>query len=271
MKRRRYFTAEALQQLERKLSPRDHAIIDSLDQLRVATTVQLRSLHFTDLTAASAARQAPRTLARLARSGVLVPLPRQVGGVRSGSAATIWALDVAGQRLASQAGPAGGSRLRRPWTPSLPFVAHRLAVSQLYVDLTEAAHAGRCELLTFEAEPLSWRRFTAPHGGTAYIKPDAAVRLGTDDFERGYFIEIDRATEARTTIERKCRSFRQYWEVGREQARLGFFPRVVISVPNDARKASLVEVAAAQPGESLPLFRIVLQSDLIGALIEGGS
>lgn len=271
MKRGGYITAHTVSCLERRLSERDRAIIETLDSLRVATTGHLRRLHFADLTDASAARQAPKSLRRLASSGVLTVLPRTVGGVRAGSAATVWALGATGQRLTSEAGPAGGQRTRRPWAPSLPFVAHRLAVSGLYVDLTEAARGGVCELLSFEAEPLSWRRFTAAHGGAAYVKPDAAVRLGVDDFEHGAFVEIDRATEARPTITRKCTAYRRYWETGREQARFGYFPRVVFAVPSEARKEALVDVFRAQPEEAWGLFQVVLADELPAALRRGAT
>lgn len=267
MRGRRYITTQRVAQLERTLSERDHAIVETLDSLRVATTAQLRRLHFSSLTDVSAARQAPKTLGRLANVGVLTVLPRTVGGARAGSSATVWALDVAGQRLASEAGPAGGVRTRRPWVPSLPFVAHRLAVSELYVQLTEADRAGTCELLHFDAEPQSWRRFTAPHGAAAYVKPDAAVRLAVGAFERGAFIEIDRATEARPTLARKCTAYRRYWEGSREQARFGYFPRVVFAVPTEARKAAVAEVFAAQPEEAWELFRVVLADELTSALL----
>jgi hypothetical protein len=269
MMRGRYVTERVLANVERRLSGRDRAIVDTLDSLRVATTRQLRTLHFTDLTQASSARQAPKALARLARLGLLTSLPRQVGGTRAGSASTIWALDRSGQRLASAAGPAGGIRPRRPWVPSLPFVAHRLAVSQLFVDLTVATRAGGGELLGFEAEPLSWRRYAAPHGGWSYVKPDATVRLAVGEYERGYFIEVDRATEARLTIVRKCTAYRRYWETGRAQDRYGYFPQVAFVVPTDARKELVVDVLAQQPEEAWPLFRVVLADEAPVALIGG--
>jgi Replication-relaxation len=266
VKRGRYVTVNRVAHIERRLGERDLAITQTLDMLRVATTEQLRRLHFTDLTQASASRQAPKVLARLASLGVLAELPQRVGGVRAGSAAKVWVLDTAGQRIASATGPSGGSRLRRPWAPSLPFVAHRLQVTDLYVEAVEASRAGACDLLTFEAEPLSWRRFAAPHGGFAYAKPDAYVRLGVRDEERGFFVEIDRGTQASTTIARKCLAYRRYWEAGREQARHGYFPRVVFAVLTETRKALIVDVFAAQPEESWPLFQVVLADDLTGTL-----
>jgi len=264
---RRYVTAKRLALLERSIGPRERAIIDTLDRLRVATTDQLRRLHFADLTPHSAARQAPKLLARMADARIVTKLERQVGGVRAGSRAAVWSLDLAGQRLAAVCGPAGGRRVRRPWTPSVGFLAHRLAVSACFADLTERCRAGAAELLDFEAEPLSWRRYASPYGGANILKPDAFVRLSIGDIERGAFVEIDRATEARGTLATKLRAYRTFWEAGREQDRRGYFPRVVFAVPSEERKEVLVGLFAAQPEATWPLWQVVLAGDLPVALI----
>jgi hypothetical protein len=268
---RRRVTPKRLAHLEETLTPRDRAIIATLDRLRIATTEQLRRVCFADLTKGSAARQAPAVLAALVGRQVVVKLERQVGGVRAGSRAAVWALDVAGQRLASASGPAGGRALRQPWTPSLSFLAHRLAVSDCFAALTERARAGDVDLLDFDAEPLSWRRYAAPFGGTRTLKPDAFVRLGIGDIERGAFVEIDRDTESRPTLAKKLRAYRQFWETGREQHRRGYFPSVVFAVPDEDRKAVLTDLYAAQPEDTWPLWRVVLADELADHLIGGGS
>jgi hypothetical protein len=264
---RRYVTAKRLAHLERSIGPREREIIDTLDRLRVATTEQLRRLHFADHTHYSAARMAPKLLARMEAAQIITKLERQVGGVRAGSRAAVWSLDLAGQRLAAVCGPAGGRRVRRPWTPSLGFLDHRLAVSACFVDLTERCRTGAAELLDFEAEPLSWRRYASPHGGTDTLKPDAFARLAVGDFERGSFVEIDRATEARGTLVDKLRAYRRYWEAGREQDRRGYFPRVVFAVPSEKRKALLLDLFDSQPEETRPLWHVVLTTDLPATLI----
>lgn len=268
---RRYVTAKRLAVLEQRLSPRERAIIDTLDRLRVATTEHLRRLHFADLTPHSAARQAPKTLARLADARIVTKLERQLGGIRAGSKAAVWSLDLAGQRLAAVCGPAGGRRVRRPWTPSLAFIAHRLAVTDCFVDLTERCRSGAAELLDFEAEPLSWRRYASPYGATSILKPDAFVRLAATDFERGAFVEIDRTTEARSTLVGKLAQYRKFWETGREQERRGYFPRVVFAVPSEDRKALLVDLFGRQPEETWPLWQVVLAAELPAALIGEGA
>lgn len=267
MTRRAYVTQARLAELEQLLSDTDKAIVDSLDRLRVATTKQLARLHFAELTEGSAARQAPLRLRRLTDLGVLTHLDQQVGGVRAGSAAIIWSLDLAGQRLASACGPAGGRTCRSPWTPGLAFLAHRLAVSESYVALVEACRASGRELLEFDAEPQCWRRFVAPLGGTAFLKPDAFVRLAVGNFERGAFIEIDRATESPSTLNRKAATYRHYWETGREQQRRGYFPEVIWQVPTVGRKDVLVEVLGTQPEDVWPLHRVVLDGELTQTLI----
>ena len=266
---RRYATKKRIALLERTLTPRERAIVGTLDRLRVATTEQLRRICFSDLTPRSAARQAPALLASLAARQVVVKLERQVGGVRAGSRAAVWSLDTAGQRLASSCGPAGGFHRRRPWTPSLSFLAHRLAVSEVYAGLSEREQARAVEILDFDTEPLSWRRYVSAHGGTAYLKPDAFARLGVGEIERAAFIEIDRATESRSTLTVKLRSYRQYWETGREQERRGYFPRVVFAVPDEDRKTVLVDLFGRQPEDTWPLWQVVLAADLTDALIGG--
>jgi Replication-relaxation len=266
---RRYATKKRIAHLEETLTPRERAIIDTLDRLRVATTEQLRRIHFSDLTSRSAARQAPALLGSLAARQIVVKLERQVGGVRSGSRAAVWSLDTAGQRLASSCGPAGGFHRRRPWSVSLNFLSHRLAVSEVFAGLSEREQAGAVEILDFDSEPVCWRRFVSAHGGTAHLKPDAFVRLGVGEVERAAFVEIDRDTESRGTLGVKLRAYRQYWETGREQDRRGYFPRVVFSVPSEERKIAVADLFAEQPEETWPLWHVVLAGDLTDTLIGG--
>jgi hypothetical protein len=244
-------------ELERTLTPREQAIVTSLDRLRLASVKQLQRLHFTADSERANARQARRTLSRLTDRRIVTRLERRVGGVRAGSQGAVYALDVAGQRLASVCGPAGGIRIRRPWTPATPFLAHQLAVTELFVRLTETAARDVLEVLDFDAEPVSWRTFTGLGGSRTVLKPDAFVRLGLGEFEDSYFVEVDRATHSGPSVGRKLTLYRRYWQTGREQSRrAGVFPKVLVLVPSDARRTALVEVAAAQPADSWPLFQV---------------
>lgn len=264
MNARTRVTEASVAELVELLTPRERALVGSLDRLRLASVKQLERLHFTGESAPSNARLARQTLARLTERRVIVLLERRVGGVRAGSCGSVYALDVAGQRLATACGPAGGVRIRRPWSPGLAFIAHQLAVSELYVRLVEAARSGRLEVLDFDAEPASWRTFTGLGGARTVLKPDAFVRLGVGEFEDSYFVEVDRATHSGPSVARKLALYRRYWQTGREQHRRdGVFPKVLVLVPSEARRAALARVASGQPAESWPLFQIVRYDDAL--------
>lgn len=252
-----------------ELTARERDIVTTLDNVRVATAKQLQRLHFTDGSPYSAARKARRTLGRLTTLRVLARLKRRIGGERSGSAGYVYALDVAGQRLASACGPAGGNRIRRPWTPGLAFISHQLAVTELCVRLTERTRAGGFDLLEFWAEPMSWRTFTGLGGARTVLKPDAFARVGVGEHEHLCFVEVDRSTQSGPALARKLTVYRRYWQTGREQERWGVFPEVLVLVPDEARKDAVVGVAGSQPSDAWPLFRVGLFGSAVDLIAEG--
>lgn len=266
-----HVTEARVASLAERLSPVEQRVIETLDRLRLATAQQLQRLHFHgEGNARTVARRCRRTLAGLVALRILARLDRRIGGARAGSAGYVYALDVAGQRLASACGPAGGVRIRRPWTPGHSFVGHTLAVAELYVRLREAEYRNSIELLAFDAEPLCWRWFTGIAGAGVTLKPDAFIRVGVGEYERFYFVEVDRATQSGPTIARKLAVYRRYFQTGREQHRFGLFPKVLLLVPSDARKAALTAIAARQPSASRPLWQIARYDEAIGIFIAQG-
>lgn len=262
---RRYVTAGRVAELEGSLSDREMAIVATLDRVRIATGDHLLRLHGAGGSRRSVIRGMQRTLTRLVGLRVLSRLDRTVGGVRAGSSGHVYALDAAGQRIASGAGPAGGRRLRRPWTPGAAFVAHQLAVTDLYVRL-RGERGGSLDLLDFWAEPLCWRTFTGLGGARIVLKPDAFVRVGLGKVEDLYFLEVDRATHSMPAIERKATIYRRYFQTGREQERWGVFPKVLFLVPTDARKEALVDTLGRQPAADWDLFQVALQDYALDVL-----
>jgi hypothetical protein len=266
MSRAGYVTEARLVQLQRQLGKRDRAVVDTLDRVRLATARHIQRLHVGDGTQSANVRRTQALLARLAELRLVLRLDRQVGGVRAGSAGHVYALDVAGQRLASACGPAGGRRLRRPWTPGSAFVAHQLAVTELYVGLREAERSGALELLAFDAEPLCWRAFTGIGGARAMLKPDAFVRVGLGEYEDAYFVEVDRATQSGPAIARKLAVYRRYFATGREQERFRVFPQVLFLVPAEARRGVLAELLGRQTSEVRELAAVALFADAVAVL-----
>jgi hypothetical protein len=183
---------------------------------------------------------------------VLDRLDRQVGGPTSGSAAYVYHLGLAGQRLVDPR----LDRARRPWTPRPSWLEHALRVSELYVQLRIAERTGSLKIEQFQTEPDCWRPFASSYGSTTRLKPDAYVQLGVGDYQLFTFIEVDQGTESPRTLTGKFEVYRRYWQSGQAQAASGVFPRVLWLVPDEQRRAVLIDVAAAQPPESWRLHVI---------------
>lgn len=260
--RGRYVTAHRLAVMERTLSDRDREVLTTLTRVRVATARQLYQLHFEGVTR----RQARAALASLAGRRLITRLPRVVGGVRAGSTGYVYTLDLAGIRLMHPE----HARPQRPWSVGHAFLDHSLAITDLYVRLVEAHRTGRLTLADFVTEPGCWRRFSGSGGGPITLKPDAAVRLLVGRFEDRWFIEVDRGTESRTALARKCDLYRQYWQTGREQSRAnGIFPKVLWLVPDERRQAALADVIGRQPAYAWPLFAASLNTEAVERLLRG--
>lgn len=266
---RTYFTLGRLAATADTLSDRDLAIVATLAKARLATTRQLERLHFSDGSPLSNARRCRRSLERLTQLGMLARLERRIGGVRRGSASYVYALDVGGQRLNGGRGPAGRGRVQRPWLPADAFLAHALARTECYVQLVEADRAGHVELVRFDSEPVCWRRFIGPGGASAVVKPDAYVVTAADDDEFHRFLEVDRSTESVKTIERKLVAYRQLWMSGVEQERHGVFPQILITVPDERRRAVIAQACRRQPKEAQGLFDVRVWTDALRVLSGG--
>jgi hypothetical protein len=233
---RAYVSARGVMQLRQRLSARDLAIIRQVGELRLMSARQIQAVHFPatehdNQQAATRARQ--RVLERLTRERLLVRLERRIGGVRAGSAGFVLALGAVGQRVLAL----DGSR-RRSYEPTLRFIDHTLAITQLVVDLTLAARQGLLDVLDVQAEPRCWREFSGL-GGRRWLRPDALLALGSGEHELRWFIEVDRSSESLPVIVRKCRLYTDYYQSGKEQAAHGVFPRVCWIAPDELRAERL--------------------------------
>lgn len=260
----RSVTSKRLHQLRGSLTERDWLIISTLAQVRVATSSQLIALHLSGITL----RRAQRKLAFLVRRRVLARIARTVGGPHSGSSGHVYGLDVAGQRLAALV---DGGRPRRPWSLGRAFLAHSLAVTDVYVRLVLAERAGFLHIKQFVGEPGSWRTFYGAGGGRVTLKPDAYAVLVVDGYEDHWFLEIDLSTESAPTIARKCGVYRGYWQSGTEQADGGVFPRVLWLVADEQRTHVLSRVFRRQLGEAAGLFDVVTSSAVVARVLAGAA
>lgn len=252
--------------LGKQLGEPERGLLEIVSRLRLMSQAQIAALLRLSAVDAAAspvsqARHARRLLQRLTELGLLARLDRRIGGLRAGSSGYVYYLGPAGQRLLAYWQGRGLVRGRYRPEPALRYVAHRLAVSQVYVDLRVAAGAGELELLTFDVEPDCWRTHETGFGGQVVIKPDAFARLGVGAYEDRCFVEVDLGTESRTVIARKLRTYSAYYHSGQEQAAHGVFPRVMLLTKSEERKAALVEVCSRLPAEDWQLYSVGLTNE----------
>lgn len=255
-------SSRRLADLSTSLSVRDLAIIATLSEFRLASSAHLQRLHFRDGTHLSNLRRCRDSLKRLTDLRVLHRLDRRVGGIRSGSSGFVYALDVAGLRLAGVS-----NRPQRPTLPSLPYVAHVLAVTELGVRFREASR-DRFEILALQAEPACWREYVGSSGARIVLKPDLFIQVLAEQDESAFFVEVDLATESATALARKFSRYRDYDRSGREEHHLGYFPRVLWLVPDERRRALLLDVAAKQPADSWALHLVKLYDEALNVIGE---
>jgi hypothetical protein len=268
---RRYAGQERLAAIAEELTDRDWLIIQTLQTVKVSTGHQLERLHFDlpDADSVSSSRHCRRVLRRLVDLQVLGRLERRIGGVRAGSAGFVYGVDVVGTRLLL-VHDGSGSRARPPFTPGLSFLQHRLAITELFVRLTEAQRAGTCELIEFAAEPDCWRSFAGRGGARLLLKPDAYARVGAGGYEYLWFIEVDRSAESRPTLKTKCQRYVDYWLSGREETRSGVFPAVLWLVPDQRRADVLEQVIEQLPVDRRRLFQVELYDQAVSILAGRG-
>lgn len=252
-----------VERLMQTLSVRDWQIVESVYLLRVVSGSQLQRLHFSDHGSRSQSVMRWRVLKRLVDARVLVPLERRVGTARRGSAASSYALDSAGLRLMRLKAYADAPELpvRRPRLPGERFIAHMLAVSEVYVNLVERSRRERWVLDGFQAEPESWVK----NGLGGWLKPDAYVKLRAGAITDFWWLEVDLATESLPTVRRQLLAYLDFVARG-QLGPDGIYPRVLIGVPTEARLRALRMVCMQLPEPASVMFRVSELADMAAVL-----
>jgi hypothetical protein len=261
--------AKQVARLQQSLSPRDKAILTSLEQHRFLTTDHVQRLHFQNhATSTAAGRVCRRVLERLARHGVIEHLERRIGGVRAGSASYVWRVGLIGDRLLRQA-DRDQPRARRK-EPSVRNLDHGLAIVDAHLALVELARTSQLEITQTTTEPGCWRSYLGAAGERRTLKPDLYAVTAADDFEDHWFIEVDRATESLPTVLGKCSQYESYRRSGREQHNHGVFPLVVWITTTDQHADQLRDAISSSRSLDGDHFR-VCTLDGFAALVRGGA
>lgn len=236
-----------------RLSERDWLMLEAVNHLHLVTGLHFERLFFTDLTPRSRIVTRSRCLSRLVSWRILTRLPRRVGGAQRGSSVAAYALGPTGQRLLLMRANSDTKppAIRNVGVPSDRFVAHILAVAELYVCLTEANRSNVLVLRQFTTEPAAWW----PNGQGKWLKPDAFLAVSNGRVDHLWWAEIDRATESLATIQRKLRTYLDFVNQG------GLGPRnaiqcVLVTVPEDRRREAIHKLVTHMPPPAAALFHI---------------
>jgi hypothetical protein len=231
--------------LAARLNDRDWEVVEAVNTLRVASGDQLERLCFVALSnGRSRTATRSRALARLVRWRVLAPVGRRVGGRQRGSTVQVYALDSAGTRLVTGRQLAAGEqvRVRRPGAPGERSLRHLLAVSELYVALTERARALDLVLATFKAEPgAHW-----PDGRGGVLKPDAYAVLERPGARDHWWCEVDMATESLPTVKAKLQSYLEFRRRG-ERGPDDLTPYVLVLAVTERRRDVIAAMVRRLP------------------------
>lgn len=263
-----YITVAQAEAIAASLSPRDQAILLDLVRVRVLSGAQLTRLYFATLVPESRERTRRRVLARLTEHQLVATLERRIGGTRAGSAGHVYALGIAAQRVLPLLGSDGytsgpSSRTRAPGTPGSLFLAHALAVAELYVQLREHERAVELTVPQFATESAAWW----PDGRAGVIKPDAYASIRRGDVEDCWWLEVDRATESLPTLKRKLTVYADFERTGQ----LGpddVVPRVLVTVPHDRRLADVRDLVAGLPAAGPELILPTLHEPAVPTMID---
>lgn len=255
---RRRISPRQLEQLRAEIAERDLDVLRTIFDFRLISGDQLRRLYFPG--GDSEARAARRALERLHRLRAVTRLDRRIGGIRAGSAGFLYVIGPIGERLINTDRPR-----RRLTEPSAAFVAHTMAVGELFVAVTERIRTiADAEILDVQTEPACWRDFGGIDGRHT-LRPDLYLSIGLDELEHRWFIEIDRATEHLPAILRKSTTYDRYYRTGIEQGHQGNFPRVLWATITDKRVDAITRTLAAST-LTTALFRTVTIDEGIDVL-----
>ena len=255
--------------LRDQLSARDIAILESLRAHRLATTTQIRRLHFDEhaISVEAARRATARVLLRLEGHRLVSRLAQRIGGVRRGSDGLTWQLASRGDRLLAVM--RGADKRRRYIETGTAFAQHTIGVTDLAIELQLAVRAGDLEQVTVETEPRCWRHFTGAHAAKEILKPDLYVKTAMGEFEDHWWIEFDLETEHPSTVTKKARVYLRYAANGAQQRATGVFPVALWVVPTQARQDALQRAFRQMRDISPGMFRVTTRSAFMATILAG--
>jgi hypothetical protein len=214
------------------IDERDLQVLLHLLEHKILTTHQITSLCFRSL------RRCQHRMRELREMGLVSSF--QVGrGFGEGRAPACWYLTKPGLVEMADAKDVRTSDL--PWVPDSSYrtskmIAHRLGVNAFFCALAEASRALQDHCLAM------WRPENRVRTKAVEIKPDGFGRYLHPGGACEFYMEYDRATEARGAVSRKLEGYLKLASGWTREQELTGFPNVLVLVPEEGREG---EVATA--------------------------
>ena len=267
--------------IDLSLDDRDRQILQLMRRLRFMRTDQLCRIFFQEPETTDRAKlsRTTRCLHRLEKWGVITHLPRKVRPNRGGTYGLVWHLTETGTRLLDICREI--PKRHRPYEPSETFLKHSLAVAEVYTITMETARKEPAfAAKTIEIESEAAREHKTP---ATYLTPSKTTRICPDMFleidnvdESGkkitdyWYIEVDLGTERSKSLMEKCKRYVSYYKTGAPQKEHGVTPAVLFVVPDEQRKATILEVVRKLPDIGWhKCFFLVTEEELLGRLAKG--
>jgi hypothetical protein len=241
-----------LRSISSLLDERDRAIFHALVEHKVLTTQQLHVLFFRSI------RRCQHRLRELKDLDLLSSFrPAQdFGSGRSPEHHYLSALGVS--VLAHRDGVPGG---QLPWVPDESYrdnrnLRHRMGVNAFFCALVEAS------LRRDDHGLHRWRPERKVRTRAAEIQPDGFGRYLHTGGACEFYLEYDRATEGRTALREKLRSYRRFaagWGEG------AAFPNLLVVVPDEERESDVLraaDLAGRNKRKANPMSIFVANEDL---------
>lgn len=246
-----------------ELSIQEGHVLKFLLKAKYVTTKQLARLYFTDSVSSSTAlRRANLTTKKLNEKDYIGHLDRRIGGVRAGSGSFVWTISTKGLKWLKHFKPSLAITRQNHYEPTWHHLEHTLAISEIYVQLTELKNMHLVQSIDkFQFEPSCWRGWLDNYAGRMILKPDCYIEISLDNYLYNYFVEVDKNSESLARVINKSKQYIRYYNLNIEQKETGVFPLVLWVVPDEKRKLAIEQRIQKELQDYWELFQVITLDD----------
>lgn len=231
-----------------RISTLDPKVVWDIVRFRQLTSRQIQRIHFADgVSQKSMDNRTSYVLKRVFETGLVNRLPfRRIGAGGPGSTGYVY---------------------QGPKVTARKLIDHTYDVAEVYVQLLEAARAGRGTLIDYQPGSYAHRTIAGRE-----LEPDAKITLEVAGVQRNRYLEVDRDSERPNQIREKLD---QYIEAARHWPPGEVFPRVVFVVSHEIpglvepRRRKIAQQLGEVTAPYRPLFSVTTMDQVVDHLLAG--